>query len=113
MFRSEGIEEEEVFLLFCNCKFKISLEVIIQLEENLESCLESLKSQIVQLVQPSSEVSSQDVPDIEGMFFRKTQFFYSLMINAKDLSLQVPYISFLSWFIVQSSLWYIDRRLHP
>ncbi len=51
MFSRKGVKENQVTFPFAYSQFKISLEVIIQLEEDLEACLESLRGHIVWLLQ--------------------------------------------------------------
>ncbi len=50
MVSREGVKENQVMFLFAYCQLIISLEVLVQLEENLEACLESLQGHIVWLL---------------------------------------------------------------
>ncbi len=47
MFSRKGIKEDQVMFLLASCQLKISLEVVIQLEEDLKASLESLWGHIV------------------------------------------------------------------
>ncbi len=51
MVSRKGIKEDQAAFLITNHQFIVSLEVIIQLEEDLEAILESLRGHIVQLFQ--------------------------------------------------------------
>ncbi len=50
MVSRKGVKADQVMFLFTDCQLKISLEVIIQLEENLKANLESLWGHIGQLL---------------------------------------------------------------
>ncbi len=68
MFSREGIEEKESFLLFPNCQLIFSLEVFIQLEEDLKASLKSLQAHIVCLLHPPAKVNAKDVPGGSGVY---------------------------------------------
>ncbi len=52
MFSRKGIEEDQVMFLLVHCQLIISLEIIIQLEENLVAFFENLQGQITRLYNP-------------------------------------------------------------
>ncbi len=97
--------------MFPNYLFKISLEVVIQFKESNEALFESVWGDIVQLLQNSSEVSSNDILGSILVFTRKGSIFISFMMDVKAPSFWVPSISFLSLCIAQTSLQYVDRRM--
>ncbi len=50
MVSGKGVKENQVTFPFAYSQFKISLEVIVQLEENLEARLENIRGHIVRLL---------------------------------------------------------------
>ncbi len=73
----KALTKKRLFLFF-NCQFIISLEVVIQLQENLESSLESLCSHILWLLYPTPEVGMEHIPSNNCVFSGKDEVFVFL-----------------------------------
>ncbi len=78
----------------------LSLEVIVQLKQDLKVSLQSLWGQIVWLLFPMSKTHTWK----QQNSLERTQFLHSFMVNKKVMSLQVPSAPFLSSCIAQASL---------
>ncbi len=96
MVSKEGIEEQKGLLIFSNFQFIISIEGVVQIEENLKASPESLLGHI--------EIGFKDVPSSDRVFAGKDMLLYSFMMDVKSQSFQVLSTSLLLLYITQASL---------